>query len=837
MGAHVLRLRDHTRHVRLRELKRNLLRRGDIAQRDLVRPALVIRNVEVDGLVRADLRNRHALEIATLVRRRRKGRIPALNNRNRSIVDRTVNRLRRHLVALGLLLDRQRSGIDRDIEVRVGDRRIDLVLTRRRFLIRRAEVCNLYVRGIATTHQAGGKLGIRLALKALGIVDLHQQLSRRNSNRKLNVLGGKIVSRRLGMGDNACRAGGLHGCATPLDRNRACVVVRGVNELKAHGRLGDVVEHNGVATVHARIGHRARNGLAGLCNRELGGLLALIVGVVHLNRNAVATTVARLQRRGAIGGSIDTAIRDGIGGRIKVGNYNRRTVSCAIVCHVGRLNRNIDRGPLDDKVASSIAHISIGVERCHRTIRTGVHRCLIRRVTRVARAHVRYLDIVLAALGYTRKLRSLRRRVVGKALALKRERRFLRLHDQHEVCSTLVAQVIGARNLKAERARCCRHAREHQGTRSVIGLPQLHALRNLNLIQVIRIRRLAALGAGNHDTVVIVSGRRRQHASVEHERFARNNGHRRMLGIRLCHRAQVALRNAAEVLALAVAVELSDRKRLPRLALQRHRLAAIVRHAIPLVAQPDVCSGSRRHGRMDANIAPRLGGERKLNLIALVSTRILRLSEQLRSRSLREFKRDLLRRTHAAQCDLVRPALVVGNIKVIGVASRTVLASLFGNGHARQVAALIGRRRKRRLAIRSDRSSLRIDRSVDRSGRHLVLGRLRKACLDGHVVLGDKRPNCIRAQRLIAQRPVIVARIPPIEHVARIGNGSQRRRLTVLDLVGHGIAQRFVLGGTLDVSALTRIHRRDRHRRPLINGRKGTVAKHHAVDYRRGPHG
>ena len=456
---------------------------------------------------------------------------------------------------------------------------------------------------------------------------------------------------------------------------------------------------------------------------------------------------------------------------------------------------------------------------------------------RIARAHIRYRDIVFAALGYTRKLRCLRRRVVGKALALKRERGLLRLHDQREVCNTLVAQVIGAPNLEAAHTRSRRHAREHQGARSVIGLRQLHALRNLNLIQVIRIRRLAALGAGNHDTVVIVSGRRRQHASVEHERFARNNGHRRMLGIRLCHRAQVALRNAAEVLALAVAVELSDRKRLPRLALQRHRLAAIVRHAIPLVAQPDVCSGSRRHGRMDANIAPRLGGERKLNLIALVSTRILRLSEQLRSRSLREFKRDLLRRTHAAQCDLVRPALVVGNIKVIGVASRTVLASLFGNSHARQIAPLIGRRRKRRLAIRSDRSSLRIDRSVDRSGRHLVLGRLRKACLDGHVVLGDKRPNCIRAQRLIAQRPVIVARIPPIEHVARIGNGSQRRRLTVLDLVGHGIPQRFVLGGTLDVSALTRIHRRDRHRRPLINGRKGTVAKHHAVDYRRGPHG
>ena len=537
VGAHVLRLRDHTRHVRLCELKRNPLRRGDTAQRDFVRPALVIRNVEIDGLVRADLRNRHPLEIATLVGRRRKGRIPTLNNRNRSIIDRTVDRLRRHLVALGFLLDSQRAGLNRDIEVRIGDCRVDLVLTRRRFLIRRAEVCNLYVRGIATTHQAGGKLGIRLALKALGIVDLHQQLGRRNSNRKLNVLGGKIVSRRLGMGDNTRRTGGLHRRTTSFNRNRACAVVRGVNELKAHGSLGSVIEHNGVATVHARIARRARNGLAGLCNRELGVLFTLIVRVSHLNRNAVVAAVARLQCRGPIGGSIDAAIRDGIGGRIKVGNRNRRTVSCAIVCHVGRLNRNIDRSLLDDKVAACVTHISVSVERRQRTIRTGVHRCLIRRVMRVARTHIRYRDIVLAALRHARKLRSLRRRVVGKALALKCERGFLRLHDQREVCNTLVAQVIGTPNLEAAHTRSRRHAREHQGTRSVIGLRQLHALGNLNLIQVVHIRRLAAPGAGNHDTVVIVSGRRRQHVPVEHKRLARHDGHRRMLGIRLCHRA------------------------------------------------------------------------------------------------------------------------------------------------------------------------------------------------------------------------------------------------------------------------------------------------------------
>ena len=239
---------------------------------------------------------------------------------------------------------------------------------------------------------------------------------------------------------------------------------------------------------------------------------------------------------------------------------------------------------------------------------------------------------------------------------------------------------------------------------------------------------------------------------------------------------------------------------------------------------------------MDANVAPRLGGDRKFDRIALVSTRILRLRKDLWSRCLRKLERDLLRSTHATQCDRVRPTLIVRNIKVIGIAGRTVITCLFGNGHARQVAALIGRRRKRHLAIRGDQSRLRINRSVDRSGRHLVLRRLRKARLDSHVVLGDKRPGSIRAQRLIAQRPVVVACIPPIEHIARIGNGSQGRGLTVLDFVGHGIAQRFVLGGTLDVSALTRIHHRNRHRRPLINSRKSTVAKHNAVDHWRGAH-
>ena len=536
MDAHVLRLRDHTRSVRLRKLERDLLRCGDIAQRDLVRPALVIRNVEVNGRIRACLRDRHALEVAALVGCRREDRVPALNNRNQSIIDRTVDCLRRHLVVLGLFLDRQRAGVDRDIKVRIGDRRVNLVLTRRRFLIRRAEVRNLYVRGVATAHQAGGKLGILLALKAFGIVDLHQQLSRRNGNRQLDVLGGKIVSRRLGMGDNTCRTGGLHRRTASLNRNRARIVI-GIDQLKAHGSLGNVVKHNGVSTVYTRIARRSRNNLACLCNRELGGLFTLIVGVSHLNRDAVVATVARLQRRRTIGRSIYTSIGNGIGRRIKTGNRNRRTVSCAIVCHISRLDRNIDRGLLDREVTGGITDISLGVERHHRTIRAGIHRRLIRRVMCVTRANIGQFDIVLATLGHARKLRGLRRRVVGKGLALKCKRGFLRLHEQREVRIALVAQVISAPNLEATHTRSRRHAREHQGARSVICQRQLHALRNLNIIQVVRIRCLAARSAGNLRAVFIVSGRHRQHAPVKHKCFSGHDGYLRMFGIRLCHRA------------------------------------------------------------------------------------------------------------------------------------------------------------------------------------------------------------------------------------------------------------------------------------------------------------
>ena len=73
-----------------------------------------------------------------------------------------------------LLLHRQRAGLNLDIEVRIGDRRINLVLTRRGALIGVADVLNLHARSVNRALQARGKRGIRLPLEALGVIDFHR---------------------------------------------------------------------------------------------------------------------------------------------------------------------------------------------------------------------------------------------------------------------------------------------------------------------------------------------------------------------------------------------------------------------------------------------------------------------------------------------------------------------------------------------------------------------------------------------------------------------------------------------------------------------------------------
>ena len=244
VGTRVLRLGDHLRSVRLRKLERDLLRSGDATQRDLVRSALIVGDVEIDGLVRTVLRDRRPFEVATLVGRRRERRVAAGINSYRSVVDRAVDRPCRHLKALGLirvigfgivririvrirlirvglgvwvrftgiriirigvrlrivgvriirvgvvgvgirndrvgingfllLLHRQRTGLNLDVEVRIGDRRINLVLTRRRILVRVAGVLDLHARGIYRTLQGRGERRVRLSLEALGVIDFHR---------------------------------------------------------------------------------------------------------------------------------------------------------------------------------------------------------------------------------------------------------------------------------------------------------------------------------------------------------------------------------------------------------------------------------------------------------------------------------------------------------------------------------------------------------------------------------------------------------------------------------------------------------------------------------------
>ena len=230
VGARILRLGDHLRSVRLHELECDLLRRGDATQRDLVRSTLIVGDIEIDGLVRAGFRDRHSLEVASLVGRRRERHISARINGDGSVVNRTVDRLCRHLKALwlvrviglgvirivrvrnhrvgidGLLLlfHRQRSGHDLDIEVRVGDRRADLVLASRRALIGIAGVLGLHTRSVNRTLQARGKRWVRLSLEALGVVNLHLELCRSD----LELAGsGTDVAVAAQRGDSAVRAG------------------------------------------------------------------------------------------------------------------------------------------------------------------------------------------------------------------------------------------------------------------------------------------------------------------------------------------------------------------------------------------------------------------------------------------------------------------------------------------------------------------------------------------------------------------------------------------------------------------------------------------------------
>ena len=332
-----------------------------------------------------------------------------------------------------------------------------------------------------------------------------------------------------------------------------------------------------------------------------------------------------------------------------------------------------------------------------------------------------------------------------------------------------------------------------------------------------------------------MAGRAPQHAAIEDQGVPRRDRNRRMLGIRRCHRAQIALHDAAEIFSFAFFIERSDRQGPSRLALERHCIITRGGHAEPLIAQLDLGRGTRRDRGVVGHVLPCLGRGRKLDRVALVDTHILRLCRDLRSRSLCKRKGDRLRLGNAAQREPVCTAPIIGKIGVVGL--RCAVTVLAGDRHPLEIASLIGHGRERHLAIRRHRCRLGVDRSIDRGRRHPALGGLCKARLHRHVGVGRKRPRGIGAQGLVAQRAIRAALIPSLKDMTDIGDRSQRGRRAALDLVGHSISERVVGRRPLDMAAATRIHRRDRKRRPLVHGREGSVAEHHAVDHRSESHG
>ena len=134
--------------------------------------------------------------------------------------------------------------------------------------------------------------------------------------------------------------------------------------------------------------------------------------------------------------------------------------------------------------------------------------------------------------------------------------------------------------------------------------------------------------------------RRQQHVAVKHEGVPRHNGNDGMVTVRLHLGTEIALSDAAEVLAGLLIIEVRERQRLPCLALERHGFA--IRHAEPLVGNFDI--GSRARGRVGTlkNILPCLGSNREHGGLTLVGTHILRLGKHARDIRLRKLKRDHL---------------------------------------------------------------------------------------------------------------------------------------------------------------------------------------------------
>ena len=271
------------------------------------------------------------------------------------------------------------------------------------------------------------------------------------------------------------------------------------------------------------------------------------------------------------------------------------------------------------------------------------------------------LQVTLADLGSTGNFGGLRRAIKGKVAIRKRKLYALCLDSERKAGGHGLATGIRARNIEGENARLGRNTRERQTARST---GELEPVGELRLIPCVLVRSLAARGPGNRGDVSAVRTRCRQQATVKHKGVPGNDGDGDAITVRLLLSTKVALSDAAEILAGQLVVEVRERERLPRLALERHGLA--IHHAEPLVGELNLGSATRGRGRVVGDVLARLGRDREYSRIALMDAHVLRLRDHTRSVRLRKLERDLPRCGDIAQRDLVRPALVIRNVEVNG---------------------------------------------------------------------------------------------------------------------------------------------------------------------------
>ena len=303
----------------------------------------------------------------------------------------------------------------------------------------------------------------------------------------------------------------------------------------------------------------------------------------------------------------------------------------------------------------------MAAQRGDSAVCAGIGRGIRRGILRTSASVVPDLQVALTDLGSTGNFGRLRRAVKGKVAIRKRKLYALCLDNERKAGGHGLATGIRARNIEGGNARLGRNTRERQTARST---GELEPVGELRLIPCVLVRSLAARGPDNRGDVRTVGARCRQQVAVKRKGVPGNDGDGGAITVRLLLSIKVALSDAAEILAGLLVIEVRERERLPRLAIERHGLA--IHHAEPLVRKLNLGSATRGRGRVVGDVLTCIGSDRERDGIALVDAHVLRLRDHTRSVRLRKLERDLLRCGDIAQRDLVRPALVIRNVEVNG---------------------------------------------------------------------------------------------------------------------------------------------------------------------------